>query len=69
LDHYGFRCGTPGYMAPEVIEDRLFSNKSDIFSLGAILYNMVTGKQIFRSKLKFKVIEKTLECDADRYCS
>lgn len=33
-------CGTPGYMAPEVFSHEAYSEKVDIFSLGAILYSM-----------------------------
>lgn len=40
-------CGTPGYIAPEGISGKGFSNKTDIFSVGAILFNMLTLKPLF----------------------
>jgi serine/threonine protein kinase len=34
------RCGTPGYIAPEIFNDSLYDCKVDIFSAGIILYNL-----------------------------
>ena len=44
------KCGTPGYMAPETICHAQYSEKSDIFSLGSILYEMLTAKHLFIAK-------------------
>ena len=38
------RAGTPLYMAPEVIEDGEASPRSDVYSLGVLLYHLVTGE-------------------------
>lgn len=43
-------CGTPGYMAPEVILGQGYSFGSDWFSIGCVLYDMVTGAPPFPTR-------------------
>ena len=39
--------GTPGYMAPEVLEDASYSRQADVYSAGVVLYEMMTGANPF----------------------
>lgn len=45
--HLSLKCGTPGYVDPDVLRGKKFCEKSDIFSLGSLLFNMVSGRLLF----------------------
>ena len=44
----GLVLGTVGYMAPEQVRGKLADTRSDIFSIGTILYEMLSGKRAFQ---------------------
>jgi serine/threonine protein kinase len=49
LSSTGGTVGTPGYMSPEQVEDQPTDHRSDLFSLGAVLYRAATGQPAFRA--------------------
>ncbi len=57
----GAIVGTFQYMSPEQVEGRELDGRSDIFSLGAVLYEMVTGKRAFEGKSQLSVASAILE--------
>jgi len=41
------KVGTPYFMPPEVIQDKPYDSKADVWSLGVILYELITLKKPF----------------------
>ena len=56
----GLSPGTPGYMSPEIIRGRTIDGRSDIYTLGIILYEMVTGQRPFRGNSRYDTMHSHL---------
>ena len=58
--------GTPEYMAPEVIVDAYADPRSDIYSVGALLFEASTGRLPFRADTPFQLMRRHVEEQAPR---
>ncbi|MBZ5547140.1 MAG: serine/threonine-protein kinase [Acidobacteriia bacterium] len=63
LTAQGTIVGTFQYMAPEQVEGKEADARSDIFSLGTVLYEMTTGKRAFEGKTTASTIAAILAAD------
>jgi serine/threonine-protein kinase len=62
----GSAMGTPGYMSPEQIEGKPVDGRSDIYALGVLTYEMVTGKRPFDADTPMMVMVKQMTEQAPR---
>jgi serine/threonine protein kinase len=61
LTQSGVVAGTPQYMSPEQAEGKAIDHRSDLFSLGSVLYAMCTGRAPFRASGSMAVLKRVCE--------
>jgi hypothetical protein len=61
LSQSGFIAGTPLYMAPEQACGEALDPRTDLFSLGSVLYVMATGRPPFRAPTTLAVLKRVAE--------
>lgn len=59
------KCGTPGYVAPEIFKTKNYDFKIDIFSLGVVFYILVYGKMPFEGKDQEEILKANEKGDID----
>ncbi|KAH0980030.1 hypothetical protein GBA52_007207 [Prunus armeniaca] len=60
-------CGSPLYMAPEIIQNQKYDAKADLWSVGAILFQLVTGKPPFDGNCQFQLFQNILTSTGVRF--
>ncbi|KAI8334631.1 kinase-like domain-containing protein [Chlamydoabsidia padenii] len=54
-------CGSPLYMGPEILSYKKYDAKTDLWSVGAVLYEMMTGRPPFRAQNHLELLKKIQE--------
>ena len=55
--------GSPSYMSPEQVKEELITERNDIFSLGSVLYELLTGKKAFDGENEYSIMYKIVNDD------
>lgn len=54
-------CGTPGYVAPEILSEEPYDHRCDYWSLGVILFVLCCGKAPFFHEDKYELFDRIKE--------
>jgi eukaryotic-like serine/threonine-protein kinase len=63
LTDEGVVVGTPRYMAPEQVQGKEVDARTDIFALGAVLYEMITGRPAFAGENRASLVASILRSE------
>ena len=62
----GATVGTPNYMSPEQVQGRLVDERSDLYAIGAVAFELLTGHRMFTGRTFLSIAKKHLEMTVTR---
>jgi serine/threonine-protein kinase len=62
LTQTGQLLGSPAYMAPEHVEGKTIDERTDLFAVGIVLYQLATAELPFKGKNAHEILKKIAEC-------
>jgi serine/threonine protein kinase len=66
LTQSGVVAGTPQYMSPEQVRGETVDGRSDLFSLGSVIYAMAAGRPPFEADSHYRLLHKVATADSPR---
>jgi serine/threonine protein kinase len=57
-------CGTPYYFSPELCKNKPYNNRSDVWAMGVVLYELATGKHAFDGNSMQQLMQRILKTNA-----
>ncbi len=68
VTQHGIRIGTPSFMSPEQIEGKTVDGRSDLFSAGVILYQLLTGRKPFSGESLASLMHQVVNTEPASVC-
>jgi serine/threonine protein kinase len=68
LTRTGLIAGTPQFMSPEQAQGEPIDSRSDLFSLGSVIYMMATGRRPFRAETTLGILRRIVETEPRPLC-
>lgn len=65
----GVLKGKFGYMSPEQASGAAIDRRSDVFSLGVVLWELLAGKRLFKGPTPLQTVERVIRCEIPLLCS
>eukprot|EP00033_Pygsuia_biforma_P000398 GCRY01000475.1.p1 GENE.GCRY01000475.1~~GCRY01000475.1.p1 ORF type:complete len:503 (+),score=111.39 GCRY01000475.1:196-1704(+) len=56
-------CGTPEYVSPELLRDKMAGKSSDLWALGCIVYQLLAGRPPFRHQIEYQLFQKIMHAE------